>query len=78
MEAGEDFAEAGEFTAYFEEPAQHLIPTDSTKWPFFLYIGAQTFGDLAPIPTGRRSEFEALALKVKPAHVWLGLLVEYN
>mgnify|MGYP000604450951 CR=1 FL=1 len=78
MEAGEELAEAGEFEGYEEEKTPHQIPATVAEWPYFLYIGAEIFGDLAPIPSDRRAEFEALALQIKPAQHWLGMLVEYT
>lgn len=57
---------------------QFPIPTDQAFWPFFLYIGAQTFPDNATIPNSRREEFEDLCLKICPTEQWLGILVTYN
>lgn len=54
-----------------------VVPNDSAEWPFFLYIGGETFGTLAQVDPIRRDEFEALCLKICPAHLWLGMLVEY-
>jgi hypothetical protein len=53
------------------------VPDDSSKWPFFYYLGGETFGELAYVPSDRRSEFERLVLKISPAHLWVvtGLVV---
>lgn len=51
--------------------------SDPDEWPYYLYVGGQTFGSLAQVPADRREEFEALCLKLRPAHTWLGLLIEY-
>ena len=77
MECGESDAECGNFTEYVQSAREYIVPNDPSKWPFFFYIGGQTFGDLAQVPQSRRNEFEALCLKICPAHLWLGLLVEY-
>lgn len=57
---------------------QYTIPADPTKYPYFLYIGGETFPDQATIPAGRREEFEDLCLKICPAEQWLGILVDYT
>ena len=57
---------------------QYFIPNDSTKWPFFFYIGAQTFPSHATVPSTRKNEFETLCLKIGPTHQWIGVLVDYN
>jgi len=62
------------------------VPNDASKWPYFLYIAGENFVDtpsglpivdVATIPATRRSEFEALCLKICPCQQWLGLIVEY-
>ncbi len=55
-----------------------VIPADPTKWPFFFYVGAETFPDLADVPEDRRDEFETLLLQIGPAHLWIGLLIDYT
>ena len=65
-----------EITDY--RPKQYIVPNDSTKWPYFLYIGGQTFPDIATVPSSRRNEFETLCLKIGPTQQWLGILVEYS
>jgi uncharacterized protein YmfQ (DUF2313 family) len=57
---------------------QYIIPSDPTKYPFFLYIGGQTFPEQATIPQSRRDEFEDLCLKICPTEQWLGILVTYT
>lgn len=81
---GEALAEAGEVDAlcgnYFEFRdilREYIVPNDPTKWPYFLYIGGETFGELAQVDPKRKDEFEALCLKICPAQQWLGILVEY-
>ena len=59
-------------------PKQYFIPNDSTKWPYFFYIGAETFPNHATVPSSRKNEFETLCLKIGPTHQWIGVLVDYN
>jgi len=53
------------------------IPSDSSLWPFFVYIGDELFPDHAAVPLARRAEFERLLLKLRPAHLWIVTLVDY-
>lgn len=59
-------------------PVDYTVPTDPARWPFFLYIGAETFPDSATIPIDRKDEFERLCLKLCPCHLWIGALVDYD
>jgi len=68
--------DGGILTIYSQK--QFTIPVDTTKYPFFLYIGGQTFPDQAIIPTARRDEFEDLCLKICPTEQWLGILVSFS
>ena len=75
--AGETESVAGFYASFrndFDEPE---IPDDPAKWPFFLYIGGAPFGSVATVPIERREELETLVLGIRPAHVWLGMLVQY-
>lgn len=54
-----------------------VIPPDPIYWPYFGYIGAETFPDRAQIPAERQSEFEFLCRKICPRHLWLGMMIEY-
>lgn len=76
-EAGESEALCGNYFEFREVPRNYIVPTDPAKWPYFLYIGAETFGQLAQVDPKRRDEFEALCLKICPSQQWLGILVEY-
>lgn len=51
--------------------------TDSTRWPYYVYIGAADFPRKADIPAARRKELEALVLKLIPAQQWVGMIVRY-
>lgn len=76
---GEPSAESGGSTGGAgQNPVVYTLPTDPEKWPYILYIGAATFGDLAAIPSERRNEFENLCLKVCPAEQWLGIMAAYT
>lgn len=77
MQDGEFEAEDGSILTIYSEK-QYIIPTDPTKWPYFLYIGGQTFPDTTSIPVSRRDEFEDLCLKICPTEQWLGILVTYS
>ncbi len=68
----------GSFEIFHDVEKRYFIPFDSLKWPYFLYIGGETFGDIAQISTQRKNEFEALCLKICPAQQWLGIIVEYT
>lgn len=57
---------------------RYAVPNDPTKYPYFLYIGGETFPDHASVPSTRRAEFEALCLKICPTQLWLGILVTYS
>lgn len=76
-ECGEDDAECGQFINFLFKPVNYIVPADPDLWPYFLYIGGQTFGDIATVLPLRRDEFETLALKVCPSQQWLGILVTY-
>jgi hypothetical protein len=47
-------------------------------WHFFLYIGGETFPDLAVVPVARRAAFERLVQKLKPSQQWIVTLVTYD
>ena len=85
---GEEFAECGNFVGgvgyplvnkfvYDSDIIGYTVPSDSTKWPYFMYVGGPNFGDIAEVPAARRFEFEALLLKIRPAHLWIGVIVRY-
>ncbi len=77
MECGETVATCGNYTDFVSERLEYAIPIDSAKWSYFLYIGGQTYGDIAQVDPKRKDEFEALCLKICPAQQWLGIIVEY-
>ena len=77
MQAGESYALAGNYFSFKEQLANPEIPIDTKTWPYFAYVGASDFGIRAEIPIARRGEFEDACLKLMPAHLWIGLLVQY-
>lgn len=77
MQDGEFIAQDGGVVTVYSLK-RYLIPADPTKYPYFLYIGGQTFPDQATVPFSRREEFEDLCLKICPLEQWLGILVTYS
>lgn len=77
MQDGGAFAQDGGVLTIYSQ-RQYTIPADSTKFPFFLYIGGQTFPAQASVQQSRRDEFEDLCLKICPTEQWLGILVSYS
>jgi hypothetical protein len=77
MQLGESEALLGNHTSVSFGEVTYLVPVDVTLYPFFLYIGGQTFPDQANVDGQRRDEFEELLLRYCPGHLWLGVLVDY-
>lgn len=77
MLCGEPDALCGNFFEFRNIELEYIVPDDPNKWPYFWYVGGAVFGDLAQVDPKRRDEFEALCLKIGPAHTWIGVLVEY-
>ena len=75
---GEPDALAGNSVGAGHGTVPTVVPTDPNTWPYFWYVGAQTFGALATIDAARRNEFETLLLKLKPAHTWVGVFATYS
>lgn len=53
------------------------IPDDSDIWPYFAYVGGETFPATANVDADRRDEFERIILKNFPARLWVVTLVNY-
>jgi hypothetical protein len=68
----------GSYSSATFDRRDYSVPGDTNTWPYFLYFGGQTFGDVVEIPLARRDEFENLLLKICPTQQWLGLFVRYN
>jgi hypothetical protein len=75
---GEVGAECGENSGVIFNRVTYPIPSDPDDWPYIFYVGGETFNDQASIAASRREEFEDLILKIKPAHLWVGMLVDYS
>lgn len=75
---GNPAATCGAFEVFHDIEKRYVIPLDELKWPYFLYIGGEVFGEAAQVSAQRKNEFEALCLKICPAQQWLGIIVEYN
>ena len=54
------------------------VPEDPDTWPYFLYVGGETFPDRAEVLASRRAEFEELLLRLFPAQQWLVTRVTYT
>lgn len=54
------------------------IPDDPDTWPYFLYIGAESFPGLVVIDPARRDEFERLLLKLRPTQNWIVELIDWG
>jgi hypothetical protein len=76
QDGGVSSQDGGIVTIYTRK--QYVIPNDPTKYPYFLYIGGQTFPEQASVLQSRREEFEDLCLKICPTEQWLGILVNYS
>lgn len=74
---GEPAAQCGNFVSFEKKEKVYTVPTDPKYWPFFLYIGGQTFGTAANIDTDKREELENLCLKICQTQNWLGMLINY-
>lgn len=79
MQAGENVALAGNFLEYKWDVEKYRIPTHCPNHKKgFYYISGCPFPTIAQIPESRRDEFEQLILRISPAQLWAGILVEYN
>lgn len=78
MQCGEARAQCNENSGVVFERVNYPVPTDQTKWPYIYYVGGATFPDAANVGASRMDEFEDLLLKMSPAHLWIGVLVNYR
>jgi len=53
------------------------VPDDPAKWPFFLYVGGETFGDSVYLDSAERAVFEDLLLRIRPTHLWVVTLITW-
>ncbi|MCP3674224.1 MAG: hypothetical protein GY829_07115, partial [Gammaproteobacteria bacterium] len=77
-QCGEALASCGNFVTFVDFSLDYVVPFDTEKWPYILYIGGATFGDSATVDSKRRDEFEALCLKICPSQQWLGIMINYS
>jgi hypothetical protein len=75
QEAGETHMEAGNYSGFRSLFDPYPIPTDSDKFPHFIYIGGEGFTGL-DIDETRREELEDLCLKLCPTEKWIGFIEE--
>ncbi len=61
-----------------EERIQYTLPTDPSKYQYFIYIGGSQFGNFETISKARRNELEELLLQITPCHIWIGMLITYT
>lgn len=59
-------------------PKEYPIPDDPTKWPYFVYVGAENFPEDVAVPAVRRIELERMILKYFPDQLWIGMLINYT
>ncbi len=71
-------ATAGQYNDFTDIQKDYIVPSDPDRWPYFLYIGGEVFGQLATVDPRRKDEFEALCLKICPLQQWIGVLVKYS
>lgn len=84
---GQTLAVCGYFEQFIVTEKTYTIPDDSDYWGYIFFIGGDATRDpvtheLTEIETIQISsalqiEFERLILKLKPAHTWVGMMVDY-
>lgn len=52
------------------------VPSDPTKWPYFLYFAGEAFPELAPVDASRIDELKELLLRICPTQQWIVLMVD--
>jgi len=55
---------------------QPPISADPATFPFWIYVGGDTFGSKATIPAQREIEFQSLILSILPGTYWIGYLIQ--
>lgn len=70
-------AECGVVTGLTFVPLFYPVPQDETQWRYIIYVGAQTFGDVAQVPIELKDELERLLLGKLPYQQWIGPMIEY-
>jgi hypothetical protein len=54
------------------------VPNDPDTFPYWFYIAGASFPAHAVVDITRRAEFERLVLKLRPLHLWVGVLVDFE
>jgi hypothetical protein len=54
------------------------VPDDPNTFPYWFYIAGASFPTHAVVDLTRRAEFERLVLKLRPLHLWVGVLVDFE
>lgn len=75
---GEPDAQAGNYNGFISVPQEYNVPSNPDTYPYYLYIGGVNFPGLATVASNRRDELESLLLQICPAHIWIGVLVNYS
>lgn len=85
MFAGATEAYAGKgknYAGYFETTSivqnSTPVPSNEDYWRYIVYVAGPTWPNAATIPAERRTEFEALVWQLFPAHLWIGMIVNYT
>lgn len=52
------------------------VPSDPSRWPFFIYFAGESFPERAPVPSHRVAELKEILLRICPAQQWLVLMVD--
>ncbi len=52
------------------------VPSDPTRWPYFLYFAGEVFPELAPVDAARVDELKELVLSLSPTQQWLVLMID--
>lgn len=83
------FASQPQCNGWLANDVNYLVNLDLTRrapppvsdnpdsWRYWFYVGGETFGDFVIIESARRAELERLVLKLRPLHLWVGMLVSY-
>jgi hypothetical protein len=74
---GASEAYCGKYSVFNDIRKTYAIPSDPSLWPYFLYIGGESFPAFAYVDAARKDEFETLLLKIVPAQQWIGVLVAF-
>jgi hypothetical protein len=52
------------------------VPSDPSRWPYFVYFAGENFPNLAPVPSHRVAELKEILLRICPTQQWLVLLID--